>query len=230
VSYTERWFEGTTATAVASARRVLALVAPVVGELHSAIDVGCGEGAWLAEAHRLGATRVVGVDGYADPAHFLLPSHHLVRWNLEHPECYPRGPKFDLVMCLEVAEHLSARAAEPLVDLLCALGDLVLFSAAIPLQGGEGHINEQWPAYWWDLFLARGFIGSHKLRWDVWNDAEIAWFYRQNAMVFMRYGRPLTAASTEWFFHSAFAVYTQSPPMPVFHPEWAIAKSGLNLR
>lgn len=230
MSYTDEWFNGTTAAALTSAAQVLPLVVPVVGDLLSVVDVGCGEGAWLVEADRLGAKRTVGIDGHAEPARFLLPAHHLVRWNLEHPEGYPSGERFDLVICLEVAEHLSALAAEPLVDLLCGLGDLVLFSAAIPLQGGEGHINEQWPAYWWEKFLARGFIGSHKLRWDVWNNAAIAWFYRQNMMLFMRYGRPLNPAATEWFFHSAFAVYTQSPPMPVFHPEWAIAKSGLDLR
>jgi len=35
--------------------------------------------------------------------------------------------------------------------------DNVLFSAAIPNQGGTGHINEQWQEYWAEKFYANGF-------------------------------------------------------------------------
>src|SRR5579862_3100091 len=58
------------------------------------------------------------------------------------------GRSFDLAMSFEVAEHLPPDAAKGFVDSLTRLAPLVLFSAAIPFQGGVGHINEQWPEYW----------------------------------------------------------------------------------
>lgn len=50
--------------------------------------------------------------------------------------------RFDLVLCLEVAEHLPASAADTLVRSLTGLGNVIAFSAAIPFQGGANHVNE----------------------------------------------------------------------------------------
>ena len=55
---------------------------------------------------------------------------------------------FDLVVSLEVAEHLPKECADIFVDSLVRLGPIILFSAAIPQAGGTCHINEQWPEYW----------------------------------------------------------------------------------
>jgi 2-polyprenyl-3-methyl-5-hydroxy-6-metoxy-1,4-benzoquinol methylase len=56
--------------------------------------------------------------------------------------------EFDLVVSLEVAEHLPASAADQFVNTLVKHGKKILFSAAIPGQGGQDHLNEQWPDYW----------------------------------------------------------------------------------
>ena len=66
------------------------------------------------------------------------------------------GRRFDLVNCLEVAEHLDASRADSFVDDLCALGDVVVFSAAIPGQGGTHHVNEQFQSYWQERFRRNG--------------------------------------------------------------------------
>jgi hypothetical protein len=47
--------------------------------------------------------------------------------------------RFDLAVCLEVAEHLPPERAESFIRELCDLAPVVLFSAAIPGQGGTGH-------------------------------------------------------------------------------------------
>ena len=66
--------------------------------------------------------------------------------------------KYDLAISLEVAEHLSPSRSCGFIDDLTNLSDVVLFSAAIPMQGGTNHINEQPISYWANLFLERGFV------------------------------------------------------------------------
>ena len=71
-----------------------------------------------------------------------------------------------------------------MVDFLCEKSDLVLFSAAIPHQGGEGHINEQWQSYWVELFMINGFELNDCIRPIIWDDNEIMYWYRQNMLIF----------------------------------------------
>ena len=78
--------------------------------------------------------------------------------------------KFDLAITLEVAEHLSEIRADSFIDDLCALSDLILFSAAIPDQGGRHHINEQWQSYWEPKrFKQRGYHVYDIVRWKIWS-------------------------------------------------------------
>ena len=44
-----------------------------------------------------------------------------------------------------------------LVATITKHGDAVLFSAAIPGQGGQDHLNEQWPEYWQKKFEVNGY-------------------------------------------------------------------------
>ena len=75
--------------------------------------------------------------------------------DLTHPLQLDR--QFDLVLSLEVAEHIPAGRAATFIDSLVRHGDAILFSAAIPRQGGEQHINCQWPSWWAELFTQRGY-------------------------------------------------------------------------
>jgi hypothetical protein len=61
----------------------------------------------------------------------------------------------------------------------------VLFSAAIPKQGGAGHVNERWPSYWAQLFAARGYRAIDLVRPLVWNDDRVAYFYAQNIVLYL---------------------------------------------
>ena len=67
------------------------------------------------------------------------------------------GRRFDLVQSLEVAEHLPAAKAEQFVDMLTTHGHCVMFSAAVPGQGAENHVNEQPAEYWRAIFGERGY-------------------------------------------------------------------------
>jgi hypothetical protein len=96
--------------------------------------------------------------------------------------------QFDLTVCLEVAEHLPSKSAEGLVESLVALAPAVLFSAAIPKQGGTGHVNEQWPDYWRELFRRYGYERSDVIRKAIWNKPGVKFWYRQNIFLFAKEG------------------------------------------
>jgi hypothetical protein len=93
---------------------------------------------------------------------------------------------FDIVFCIEMAEHIPETKSENLVDFLCAHGDIVLFSAAVPGQGGVGHINEQNQSYWFDKFYARGFRCMDVIRPLIWDSSEVNVIYKQNMLLYVR--------------------------------------------
>jgi hypothetical protein len=67
---------------------------------------------------------------------------------------------------------------------LARLGPAVLFSAAIPGQGGTHHVNERWQDYWAGLFQSHGYAPFDVVRAKVWNEPEVAWWYAQNTLLY----------------------------------------------
>ena len=88
---------------------------------------------------------------------------------------------------------------------LCDAADIILFSAAIPGQGGRRHVNEQWPAYWAELFHGLGYDCYDFLRPRIWNNPRVTWHYAQNSLVFAR-------AGSRHFFGEP------TTPLPLVHP------------
>jgi SAM-dependent methyltransferase len=170
--------EGVARSADAGTDLIMELIAP-----KSAVDVGCGTGLWLAALRSRGVTDVVGVDGPWVPRDQLaIPEALFHQHDLTRPLALDRP--FDLALCLETAEHLPPEAADPLVRALTELAPIVVFSAAIPEQRGEGHINLQWPQYWIDLFAGREYRCSTVLRERLWHAEEVDVWYRQNILCF----------------------------------------------
>jgi hypothetical protein len=85
---------------------------------------------------------------------------------------------------VEVAEHLPADCAATFVATLTSLAPAVLFSAAIPFQGGTHHVNEQWPDYWAGLFKQRDYEVVDCLRDRIWDNDSVEWWYAQNLLLF----------------------------------------------
>jgi SAM-dependent methyltransferase len=164
------------------------VILPVVVELlhpGSIVDLGCGAGHWLAAAIEIGITDVQGIEGeWILGAELAIPRDQLLIHDLTKP--LHVGRKFDLALSLEVAEHLPASAAALLVKSICASADRVLFSAAVPGQGGRHHLNEQWPSYWANLFAAEGYGCYDVVRPVFWEDPRVKWYYAQNCLIFAR--------------------------------------------
>ena len=198
------------------ARRSAEAIVPQVMDLlspRSVCDIGCGRGIWLAVFRQHGADQVVGTDGdYIDRSRLEIDADSFVPANLE--EGVPIEGSFDLAVSLEVAEHLSESVAERFVDDLVRLAPAVLFSAAIPGQGGLDHINEQWPEYWQALFERSGYLAIDCIRPRIWDREEVAFWYRQNTLLFARHD---LFDSHESLKHEHEA--SAGRPLSVIHPE-----------
>jgi SAM-dependent methyltransferase len=149
----------------------------------SVVDLGCGVGTWLFTAKELGAKSVKGFDAsQIDTSHLMISPEEFQRFDLNVP--FNANTKYDLGISLEVAEHINAKSADAYIKLLTSLSSFILFSAAIPGQGGTGHINEQEPKYWIEKFAAQGFVLIDVLRPGIWDDSETLPWYKQNCLCF----------------------------------------------
>jgi SAM-dependent methyltransferase len=191
-SYSTEFFDSIREGSQRSAAAVVPLVMETISP-RTVVDVGCGEG-WWGKAFEAKGCEVIGLDDDGRP---IIPSRRV-----DLADTLPIFENdFDLAICLEVAEHLPLERAETFISELCGLSHTILFSAAVPGQGGTGHLNEQWPPYWAELFMANGFSCSDKLRWVLWYDERVSWWYRQNIFI---------ASSRHDLVHEA--------PRPVIHP------------
>jgi hypothetical protein len=105
-----------------------------------------------------------------------------------------------LGLCLEVLEHIDDAHWKPVLENITNLCDRVIFSAAVPGQGGTGHINCRPKIDWIKRF--------HELGWVVDLDAtkhlldyiqkgyHMGWF-RNNVMILIPYTSRTNSLETE---------------------------------
>jgi cyclopropane fatty-acyl-phospholipid synthase-like methyltransferase len=207
--YTQEFYKDRRAKTIASARRILGILRERI-PFRTVADIGCGSGTWLAVALELGAERVFGLEGdwvkqdmLDDPRINFSPSNLEDRVSLSEP--------MDLAISLEVAEHLTPDRAETFVDDICSISQRILFSAAIPNQGGVNHLNERWQSYWAGLFNDRDYQAADLIRPLIWSDKEIPVWYRQNTILYL---------SRKAIQEGVVPAYDQSLPMiDVVHPD-----------
>jgi cyclopropane fatty-acyl-phospholipid synthase-like methyltransferase len=162
------------------------VIVPLVCELirpRSVVDVGCGRGLWLRAFRQHGVASILGMDGdYVSREKLAIPAECFHPVNLAEP--FALDQRFDLAISLEVAEHLPARGAAHFVHNITRTAPFILFSAAIPAQGGSHHVNEEWPWYWERLFKAERFVRLDPIQRHIRDDPRVDWWYRQNLYLY----------------------------------------------
>lgn len=148
-------------------------------KVNSVVDIGCGLGTWLKIFADNGIIEILGIDGVdLDEAVLKISKSNFKFSNFTQPLVLDK--KYDLALCLEVVEHLPENAADIIVASLVNASDVILFSAALPGQGGQNHLNEQWPTYWQQKFTEYGYNFYDTVRPQIWNNEKIEYWYRQN--------------------------------------------------
>ena len=183
--YSSSFYEGEGKSAEESARAIVPLVLNLFSP-RSVVDVGCGTGAFVREFIRNGVDDARGIDGdwLITGHHLVIPPSHFTSADIQSP--IPTDRKYDLALCLEVGEHLESSRADTLVEELCTLAPVVVFSAATPLQFGTNHVNERWPSYWAKKFRQNGYIASDCLRPQVFHLPQVASWYATNMIAYIR--------------------------------------------
>ncbi len=173
--YDKSFFAGRSETVALSA----SVVVPVLMDLispRSVLDIGCGQGEWI-DAFPIDDK--LGVDIAAPEGEKFKAV------DLRHP--LKLGRTFDLVLCLEVGEHLPAEAAEQLVESCVRHSNTVVFSAAVPGQEGKGHINCQPHEYWHAYFSLFEFEFLDSIR-PLIQDGRVSTWYRDNTFLYVHGG------------------------------------------
>lgn len=180
--YTEEFFEYIERGSIASAKLFSGFLTPLLG-VNSVLDVGCGRGAWLREWKNSGVGVAQGVDGpYVRRDSLLIPAVDFTAVDLS--SAFDLERRYDLVSSLEVAEHLPRACSETFVASLVRHGDLVLFSAATPGQGGENHINERPLSFWQEVFRASGYEAYDVVRPVFRTHKGVEPWYRFNTVLY----------------------------------------------
>ena len=154
----------------------------------SVIDIGCGSGGLLHELSAYGGIPVSGME-YSEEGRKLCLQKGLTVDFVDLTEPLQINSVHELVVCLEVAEHLPETTSDQLVSSLTSGPERILFSAATPGQGGNGHINEQPNSYWIEKFAAHDFIFDQSLTFEMrneWQSKAVARWFANNVMVFFK--------------------------------------------
>ena len=181
-SYDQAFYQHQKEGSLKSAQVVVPMIMRLLNP-RTVVDIGCGVGTWLSVYRQQGVQSILGIDGdYVAQNMLLIEECNFLPRNLAEP--LQLDQRYDLVQSLEVAEHLEEKHAERFIATLVGLSDVVLFSAAVPFQGGTEHVNEQFIEYWVRLFQKHDYLPIDCIRHSIWDSVEVDVCYRQNILIF----------------------------------------------
>lgn len=155
----------------------------------SVVDIGCGLGTFLKVFKDYGIKDVLGIDGEWTDRRLLEENINISDFQEADLEKRLKlNRKFDLAVSLEVAEHLGKAYSDIFVESLVNASNIILFSAAMPSQGGINHVNEQFLSYWVQKFAIHDYLMYDVFRGMFWNEINVQWWYKQNIVLFVKRG------------------------------------------
>jgi len=182
--YNEDFYKGISLESLESARIYLSYLWNYI-QFDSVLDVGCGRGAWLKACSELGSQDLNGYDGDWNSQSMMIDgSIKFSSIDLNKP--FSLDKKIDLLITLEVAEHLEPSTSAQFIKCLTDASDTIVFSAAYINQGGTNHINEQSHSYWADLFIENGYVPFDFFRPVFWGNEDVGFCYRQNTFLYLK--------------------------------------------
>ncbi len=137
-------------------------------KIKSFLDIGCGKGGMVFNAINKGLF-ARGVEGDKDS----IPVDCPLIYNVDYRNSYLNFQhQFDLAWSLEVLEHIPEKYLKNVFKDFhnCKF---VIFTAAPPGWGGEGHVNERDEKYWKEKFLKEGFKFDQKTTNQIRKISEI---------------------------------------------------------
>ncbi len=171
---------------VAGSRKSADIVVPMICDYlkpESVLEIGCGMATWSASFLEHGVMDIMSVDGpWVDPKSLQIDSKFFHPHDLRNT--FDAGRRFDVAVCMEVAEHLPESMARNIVSALARHADTVVFAAAIPFQGGTDHVNEQPQSYWAALFAEHNMGWHDAVRPKIWDNRNVELWYRQNTLIY----------------------------------------------
>jgi predicted RNA methylase len=132
------------------------------------IDFGCGTGD-LARAFASRGVTVVAIDGYSTPDFSAYSNIHFTKVDLNNVAATQKflkqfEAKFDLAISIEVAEHLNPDVSSSFIEWMTSMADVIVFSAAVPSQDGDGHINCRSRSDWYQFIKQHEYVIADTLR------------------------------------------------------------------
>jgi hypothetical protein len=153
-------------------------------------DVGAGSGAMAAHGRRLGLDVVACEHSRVGRVFARLQGVRSRPFDVTTSRPAILGRPADVAYSIEVAEHVPAQLADRLVGFLAATAPVVVFTAAPPGQGGQGHVNEQPRTYWIERFARHGCAydasATERLQAALRQHLRSGAWVARNAMVFRR--------------------------------------------
>ena len=177
--YNQDFFKDQRDGSLRSARKIVPLIMEIVHP-ESVVDVGCGLGTWLKVFNEHKVKDILGIDGeYVDRRNLMIAESNFLSHDLSKPLAIDRK-QFELAISLEVVEHIEKKYAKIFIENLINLSDVIVFSAAVPRQGGTHHVNERWPQFWEKIFKDFGYELLDPFRMKIINMDNVEWWYKQN--------------------------------------------------
>ena len=179
-----------------------AAIAKIIADKYqpkTVLEIGCGPGK-LTKALSVHVNKIVAFDGFSNPEfndYSNIMFHRLDLNNNTDKVKEIQDQHFDIAICMEVAEHINPQASASLIKLLTKHANVVIFTAAVPNQGGHGHINCQPRTFWNKLFVEQNFTINTKVMPFIQSNENIAIWYRLNITDYVKNDSDLKISESE---------------------------------